>query len=74
MPDLLASVPVDQETKALLLTGAGRCGHCTSSCWRANPENGKTPTSSRSQLQLSESEIAEAYWHAMEWARAVSAE
>jgi hypothetical protein len=27
-----------------------------------------------SQLKLSETEIAEAYWHAMEWARGVSAE
>jgi len=74
MADLLANVPVDQETKVVLLTGAGRLRPLYQLMLaRESGEWQNTHVLAR-QLQLSESEIAEAYWRAMEWARAVSAE
>ena len=75
MSDLLANVPVDQETKALLLTGTGRLRPLYQ--LMVAREAGEWQTAAlelAGQLHLSESEVAEAYWHAMEWARAVSAE
>ena len=76
MASLLASVPVDQETKAAL-SEAGIPGrlrplyHLTlareSGQWQAANELGR-------EMQLSESDVAEAYWQAMVWAREVNAE
>ncbi len=74
MASLLASVPVDQETKAALLMDSGRLRplyHLTlareSGQWQAANELGR-------EMQLSESDVAEAYWQAMVWAREVNAE
>jgi EAL and modified HD-GYP domain-containing signal transduction protein len=72
MSELLDKVPLDQETKAVLLGGASRlrplyqlmlareCGE-----WQSSAELSRL-------LHISESEVAEAYWQAMEWAREVS--
>ncbi len=74
MSDLLANVPVDQETKALLLTGTGRLRPLYQLMVAREAGEWQTALELAGQLHLSESEVAEAYWHAMEWARAVSAE
>jgi EAL and modified HD-GYP domain-containing signal transduction protein len=72
MAELLDKVPIDQETKAVLLGGASRlrplyqlmlareCGE-----WQSSAELSRL-------LHLSESEVAGAYWDAMQWAKQVS--
>ncbi len=72
MAEVLDKVPLDHETKAVLLGGASRlrplyqlmlaqeCGE-----WQSSGELSRL-------LHLSESEVAEAYWQAMQWAKEVS--
>jgi c-di-GMP-related signal transduction protein len=71
---ILENVPVDQETKAVLLGGASRLRPLyqlmlarESGDWASTAELAK-------QLHLTESEVAENYWLAMQWAREVSSE
>jgi c-di-GMP-related signal transduction protein len=73
MPEVIHSLPLDQDTKAVLLGGESRLRPLyqlmlarESGCW----EDTRQLTH---QLHLSESEVAEAYWQAMQWARQVSA-
>ena len=73
MPEVLDRVPIDQETKALLLGGTGRLRPLyqlmlarESGDWQNTAELSKS-------LHLSDGEVAEAYWSAMQWARQVSA-
>jgi len=72
MADVLSSIPIDQETKSVLL---GRPSALRpvyqlmlareSGDWQNSGEEAR-------QLRLSDSEVAEAYWQAMQWARIVS--
>jgi EAL and modified HD-GYP domain-containing signal transduction protein len=71
---ILENVPVDQETKAVLLGGASRLRPLyqlmlarESGEWEITAELAK-------QLNLNDSDVADAYWKAMQWAREVSAE
>ena len=41
MADVLDSVPIDQETKAVLLGGEAAYARSINSCWRRNPATGK---------------------------------
>jgi c-di-GMP-related signal transduction protein len=71
MVSVLENIPVDHETKAVLLGGASKlrpiyqlmlareCGD-----WQGTAEHAQ-------KLGLSESEVAEEYWQAMQWVRAV---
>jgi c-di-GMP-related signal transduction protein len=73
MTNVLESIPLDQETKSLLLGApsklrplydlmlARECGD-----WTITAECSR-------KLGLSESEVAEAFWQAMQWARQVTA-
>lgn len=72
MEQVLESVPLDHETKALLLGGASRLRPVyqlmlaqESGEWKQTSELAKT-------LHLSESEIAEHFWQAIQWARQVT--
>lgn len=72
MAEILDKVPVDHETKSVLLGGASRLRPLyqlmlarESGEWQSSAELSRL-------LHLSESEVAEAYWHAMHWARQVS--
>ena len=74
MSVLLASVPVDQDTKAVLLTGSGRLSPlyqlmvaCEAGEWSKLRDLAR-------ELKISESGIAEDYWRAMEWSRGVTAQ
>jgi len=74
MAKILENVPVDQETKAVLLGGASRLRPLyqlmlarESGEWEITAELAK-------QLNLNDSDVADAYWKAMQWAREVSAE
>jgi len=74
MSEVLDKVPLDQETKAVLLGGASPLRPLyqlmlaqESGDWQRTSELGKS-------LGLSESEVAETYWRAMQWAREMSGE
>jgi c-di-GMP-related signal transduction protein len=72
MVSVLENIPVDHETKAVLLGGASKlrpiyqlmlareCGD-----WQGTAEHAQ-------KLGLSESEVAEEYWQAMQWVRQLS--
>jgi c-di-GMP-related signal transduction protein len=72
MATVLEQVPVDQETKAVLLGGASRLRPLyqimlarESGDWQALKELAP-------QLKLSDTEVGEIYLEAMEWAREVN--
>jgi c-di-GMP-related signal transduction protein len=71
---LLANVPVDQDTKTALLGGSGRLSPIYQLMLARETGNWKNSAEFAQQLHLSESEVAEAYWQAMQWAREVTAE
>jgi EAL and modified HD-GYP domain-containing signal transduction protein len=69
MVSILENVPVDHETKAVLLGGASKLRPMyqlmlarESGDWQGTAEHAQ-------KLGLSESEVAEAYWQAMQWVR-----
>jgi c-di-GMP-related signal transduction protein len=73
MSQVLENVSVDHETKAVLLGEVSRLNPLyrlmlarESGEWQDTGDFGK-------QLHLSESQVAEAYWQAMQWARQVNA-
>jgi c-di-GMP-related signal transduction protein len=74
MADLLTNVPVDQETKSVLLGGASRLRPLYQLMLARESGEWQDTSELSRQLHLTESEIAEAYWQAMQWARLVSAE
>ena len=74
MADLLANVPVDHETKAVLLGGAGLLRQPYQLMLARESGEWENINELSRQLNLSEEDVAGAYWKAMEWARAVSAE
>lgn len=73
MSAVLESIPLDQETKSLLL-GAPSNLRPLYDLMLARESGDWTNTAECSRkLGLSESEVAEAFWQAMQWARQVSA-
>jgi EAL and modified HD-GYP domain-containing signal transduction protein len=74
MADLVEKLPLDQETKAVLL-GKGSPLRPLYQLMLAR-ESGEWQSAGElaGQLHLNETEVAEAYWQAMHWAREVSAE
>jgi len=74
MKVLLASVPVDQEIKSALLDGTGRLAAIYNLMLARESGEWKNNTEFARQLHLNESEVAEAYWQAMQWARQVCSE
>ncbi|HUK23626.1 MAG TPA: HDOD domain-containing protein [Terriglobales bacterium] len=74
MLEVVNSLPLDQETKAVLLGGASRLRPLYQLMLARESGEWQNATELARQLHLTESEIAEAYWQAMQWARMVSAE
>lgn len=72
MARVLENVPVDQESKAVLLGGASRLRPFYQLMLAQESGEWKTAHELAGQLHLSESEVAEKYWEAMQWARQVS--
>jgi c-di-GMP-related signal transduction protein len=73
MTTVLESIPLDHETKAVLLGGTSKLTPVyqlmlgrESGDWRATSDSAR-------QLSLSESEVAEAYFQAMQWVRQLNA-
>jgi c-di-GMP-related signal transduction protein len=72
MSRVLENVPVDQESKAVLLGGTSRLSPFYQLMLAQESGEWETARKLAAQLHLSESEVAEKYWDAMQWARQVS--
>jgi c-di-GMP-related signal transduction protein len=72
MSQVLDQVPIDQETKSVLLGGASRLRPFYQLMLAQESGEWKTANELTGQLHLSESDVAECYWQAMQWAREVS--
>ena len=72
MARVLENVPVDQESKAVLLGGTSRLSPFYQLMLAQESGAWETAHKLARQLNLSESEVAEKYWEAMQWARQVS--
>jgi len=73
MRQVLDNVPIDQESKAVLLGGASRLRPFYELMRAQESGEWKTVSELARQLHLSETDIAQSYWQALQWARAVSA-
>lgn len=74
MSTILENIPIDQETKAVLLGGASRLRPVyqlmlaqESGEWESSREIGR-------QLKLAENEVADSYWQAVQWAQQLPGE
>src|SRR5579863_4239033 len=72
MARVLENVPVDQESKAVLLGGPSRLRPFYQLMIAQESGQWEAAHELAGQLHLSESEVAEKYWEAMQWARQVS--
>jgi c-di-GMP-related signal transduction protein len=72
MFQVLDHVPIDQETKSVLLGGASRLRPFYQLMLAQESGEWKTAGELTNQLHLTESDVAGCYWQAMEWAREVS--
>jgi EAL and modified HD-GYP domain-containing signal transduction protein len=73
MSQVLDNVPIDQETKSVLLGGASRLRPFYQLMLAQESGEWKNAGELGSQLHLNENEVADAYWQAMQWAQQVSA-
>jgi c-di-GMP-related signal transduction protein len=73
MDRVLESVPLDHESKAVLLGGASRLRPLYQLMLARESGEWERAAELGSQLHLNESEVAENHWQAMQWARQVSA-
>ncbi|HXM64855.1 MAG TPA: HDOD domain-containing protein [Terriglobales bacterium] len=72
MSQVLDHIPIDQETKSVLLGGASRLRLFYQLMLAQESGEWKTASDLTSRLHITESEVAECYWQAMQWAREVS--
>lgn len=73
MRQVLDSLPIDLETKTVLLGGAGRLRPFYQLMLAQESGEWQEVNELSGQLHLNESEVADAHWEAMQWARQVSA-
>jgi len=73
MSQVLDNVPIDQETKSVLLGGASRLRPFYQLMLAQESGEWKTATELANQLHLDDIVVADCYWQAMEWARKVNA-
>jgi EAL and modified HD-GYP domain-containing signal transduction protein len=69
MSEVLDSAPVDQETKEVLLGRDGRLRPLYQLMLAQESGDWQTSAELARSLHLSECDIAEIYWQAMQWAR-----
>jgi len=72
MRQVLDNVPIDQECKAVLLGNPSSLRPVYKLMLARESGEWKAVSELTSQLHLKESDVAESYWHAMQWARQVS--
>ena len=73
MRQVLDNVPIDQESKAVLLGGASRLRPFYQLMLAQESGEWKAVSEFTSQLELNESDVSDSYWQAMQWARQVGA-
>jgi c-di-GMP-related signal transduction protein len=73
MTQVLEHVPLDAETKAVLLGGTGRLRPVYQLMLAREAGDWEQAKSFAAHLRVEEAEIAEIWWQAMQWARQVSA-
>ena len=73
MRQVLESIPIDHESKSVLLGVDSRLRPFYQLMLAQESGEWKVVTELASQLQLSEHDVANSYWQAMQWAREVSA-
>jgi c-di-GMP-related signal transduction protein len=73
MSQVLDKIPIDQETKSVLLGGASRLRPFYQLMLAQESGEWKTAKELTAQLHLNETDVAECYWQAMQWAREMSA-
>jgi EAL and modified HD-GYP domain-containing signal transduction protein len=71
--DVVSRIALDQETRAVLLGGASRLRPLYQLMLARESGEWERAAECAQAMQLSENEVAEAYWQAMAWAREVSA-
>ncbi len=69
MTDVLEKVPLDQETKAVLLGGTSYLRPLYQLMLAQESGDWQNPSEIAKSLNLTESEVAEVYWQGMQWAR-----
>jgi c-di-GMP-related signal transduction protein len=69
---VLETVPVDHETKAALLGRPSRLRPLYELMLAREAGDWQTAADRSRVLRLSESEVADAYWQAMQWARQIN--
>ena len=74
MSQVLDNIPIDQETKSVLLGGASRLRPFYQLMLARESGEWKTASELTAQLHLHDADVAERYWQAMQWARQMSAE
>jgi len=74
MAQVVEQVPLDQETKSVLLNGEGKLRPIYQLTLAQEAGNWEAARESAGQLRISESEVAALWWEAMQWARRVSVE
>jgi len=72
MQQILDNIPLDQETNAVLLGGAGRLRPLYQLMLAQESGEWAAASELASHLHLDENEVAECYWRAMQWARDVT--
>ena len=72
MSEVLDSVPIDQETKSVLLGGSSRLRPLYQLMLSQESGDWQHSTELAKSLELRDSDVAEIYWQAMQWARQVS--
>jgi c-di-GMP-related signal transduction protein len=72
MTSVLESIPLDHETKALLLGSPSKLRPLFDLMLARESGDWKSTAECSHKLGLSETEVAEAFWQAMQWARQVS--
>jgi EAL and modified HD-GYP domain-containing signal transduction protein len=73
MRQVLDKVPVDQESKAVLLGGASPLQPFYQLMLAQESGDWKAVSALAIHLHLRETDVADVYWQAMQWARQVSA-
>jgi c-di-GMP-related signal transduction protein len=69
MTEVLEKVPIDSETKAVLLGGASFLSPLYQLMLAQESGNWQSTAELSKSLKLTESEVAENYWNAMRWAK-----
>ena len=72
LTEVLDNVPIDQETKAVLLGGRSRLRPLYQLMLAQESGDWKRAAELAKSLNIRESDVAELYWQGMQWARQVS--